>query len=172
MQSAPVPDREAQETTVRLMQTYGNHILRLCFVMLCDSFMAEEAMQDTFIKAHKAWHGFKQECSEKTWLSRIAVNTCRDMRRRAWFRLKSMEVSLDSVPEPSVPPEEDDDTLFNAVMGLPYKYREAISLHYYQNLSPEETAQALHISRSGVYSRLRRAEALLKKELEGCYHES
>lgn len=57
-------------------------------------------------------------------------------------------------------------------MALPYKYREAISLHYYQNLTPEETAQALHISRSGVYSRLRRAEAMLKKELEGWYHEA
>lgn len=172
MESVLVPDREAEATTVRLMTAYGDHILRVCFVMLRDSFMAEEAMQDTFIKAHKAWKSFKQECSEKTWLSRIAVNTCRDMRRRVWFRLKSMEVSLDSVPEPTAALKEKDDTLLKAVLGLPYKYREAISLHYYQNLSPEETAQVLHISRSGVYSRLRRGEAMLKKELEGWYHEA
>lgn len=172
MESVSVPDRAAEATITRLMTDYGDHILRLCFVMLRDRFMAEEAMQDTFVKAYKAWRGFKQESSEKTWPSRIAVNTCRDMRRRVWFRLKAMEVALDSVPEPVSPPEERDDTLLQAVMALPYKYREAISLHYYQNLTPEETAQALHISRSGVYSRLRRAEAMLKKELEGWYHEA
>lgn len=172
MESVLVPDREAEAAIVRLMTAYGDHILRVCFVMLRDSFMAEEAMQDTFLKAYRAWKSFKRECSEKTWLNRIAVNTCRDMRRRVWFRLKTMEVSLNSVPEPAADFEEKDDTLLKAVMGLPYKYREAISLHYYQGLSPEETAQALRISRSGVYSRLKRAEEMLRKELEGWYHET
>ena len=75
-----------EQTLVRLMTAYGTDIKRLCLCLLNDSFLAEDAAQETFVKAWRNLPGFRQECSEKTWLCRIAVNTCRSMQRGFWFR--------------------------------------------------------------------------------------
>jgi len=67
----------------RLMQEHGDYLKRLCFVYLRDEAAAEDAAQETFLKAYLAWASFRGESGEKTWLSRIAINTCRDFRRAA-----------------------------------------------------------------------------------------
>ena len=69
-----------------LIDLYGDGILRLCILYLGDRQLAEDAFQETLIKAWKKWDGFRGESSVKTWLTRIAVNTCRDMLRSGWFR--------------------------------------------------------------------------------------
>ena len=157
-----------------LEQAISNHeqsLLRLCFLILNDAMLAEDAVQETFIKAYKAHSRFRGECSEKTWLSRIAVNTCRTLRRTAWFRHKERGVPLDSLPEPSAPFEERDDSLLSAVIRLPQKYREVILLHYYRDLSMQEVALALGIARQTAYRRLKDATALLRDELKEWYYE-
>lgn len=165
-----VPNSEVEEVIEHLMMTYGTYILRLCYVSLNDRELAEEAAQDCFVKAYKAWPAFRNDSSEKTWLSTIAVNTCRDYRRRRWFKARSMQVSLDDIPEPSVPFQELDDTLTRAVMKLPYRYRETILLHYYQDLPVSDIAAILNLKPASVYSRLRRAQQMLKPMLERWYH--
>ena len=70
-----------------MIARYGDDILRLCLLYLGDRQLAEDAFQETFVKAWKGRDAFRGESSEKTWLSRIAVNTCRDMLRSGWFRL-------------------------------------------------------------------------------------
>ena len=57
----------------------------MCYAMLRDAEQAKDAVQETFVKAYRAMDDWRGACSEKTWLTRIAVNTCRDMRRSAWF---------------------------------------------------------------------------------------
>ena len=64
-----------------MIARYGGEILRLCLLYLGDRQLAEDAFQETFVKAWKGRDAFRGESSEKTWLSRIAVNTCRDMLR-------------------------------------------------------------------------------------------
>ena len=64
-----------------LIDLYGDAILRLCILYLGDRQLAEDAFQETFLKAWEKWDGFRGESSVKTWLTRIAVNTCRDMLR-------------------------------------------------------------------------------------------
>ena len=164
-----VPDSEVEEAIEQLMAEYGAYMLRLCYVSLNDRELAEEAAQDCFVKAYKAWPSFRGECSEKTWLSTIAINTCRDYRRRRWFKARKMQVSLDDVPEPAVTFDEADDTLTRAVMRLPYRYRETILLHYYQDVPVNEIAVILNLKPGSVYSRLRRAQQMLKPMVERWY---
>ena len=64
-----------------------------------------------------------------------------------------------------------DDTLIRAVMALRPKLREVVLLCWYQELTAEETANALGISRSTVYNRLEKARKTLHDELEAWYHE-
>lgn len=61
-------------------------LLRTCYLLLKDTALAEDALQETFIKAWRSYGNYRGEASEKTWLMRIAVNSCRDMLRGRWFR--------------------------------------------------------------------------------------
>lgn len=154
----------------RMMREHADYVLRLCLLYLNDYHLAEDAMQETFIKAHRGLSRFRGDSSAHTWLTRIAVNTCKDIRRSAWMRHVNRGVRLEDLPEPSVPAVEADDTLIEGVMALPRKLRETVLLVYYAGLTAREMALALSVSAPAVYSRLKKARQLLKTELEGWYH--
>lgn len=155
----------------RAMAEYETALLRLCFAYLGDAGLAEDAVQETFVKAYRGYDRFRWESEEKTWLTRIAVNTCKDMQRGAWFKHIDRSRALDSLPEGSVPFTDRDDTLTRAVMNLKPKLRAVVLLHDSQGMTAEETAQALGINRSTMYDRLDKAHRLLRKELEAWYHD-
>lgn len=166
--------RETREAWLeRAMEQYEESLLRMCFAYLGDAALAEDAVQETFLKAYRALDRFRGDAEEKTWLLRIAINTCRDLRRSAWFRHVDRNVTLDVLGEPADPAQEWsqwDDTLTRAVMGLKPKYRETVLLCWYQGLTGQETANVLKISRSAVMNRLKQAKTILRKELEAWYH--
>lgn len=64
---------------------------------------------------------------------------------------------------------QEDDSLLKEVMNLPDKYRQVVVLYYYQELTAEETAQALGVPAATVRTRLKRARESLKARLEGWY---
>lgn len=68
------------------MDRWETSLMRMCYAYLGDVLLAEDAVQETFLKAWKAYDRFRGEADEKTWLMRIAINNCKDMRRGAWFR--------------------------------------------------------------------------------------
>ena len=148
------------------MEQYEESLLRMCFVYLGDAQLAEDAVQETFLKAYRSLSGFRGEASEKTWLLRIAINTCKDVRRGAWFRHVDRNVALDQLREPSAPDAAFDDSLTRAVMALKPRYRAAVLLCYYKGLTGKEAAQALGVSRATVMNRLRKAKEQIKKALE------
>ena len=88
------PDERRAAELSRLMAAYEKDILKLCCLYLQDAGMAEDAAQETFFKAYRALDRFRGECADKTWLVRIAVNTCKDMRRAAWLRFVDRRVTL------------------------------------------------------------------------------
>lgn len=167
MQAVKDPDCGREEAMNRIVNAWQLPLLRLCFIQLQDKSMAEDAVQETFLKAFRAWDSFRGDCSEKTWLTRIAVNTCRDMRRGAWLRHIDRRVTPEMLPEAVLPPTEDHLDLTLAVMSLPGKFREAIMLYYYQNMDTKEIGDALGIAQSSVSNRLRRGREMLRKKLEG-----
>ena len=158
--------RDRQAALERLMAQYGTALLRMCCLYLRDYSLAEDAVQETFLKAYARLDSFRGDCSEQTWLMKIAINTCRDMLRSAWMRHHDRYADLSKLPERAYCPEPPDDTIVQAVSALPPRLREAVLLRYYQQLTLSEAAQALGISLSTMNRRLRRAEMLLKKELE------
>ncbi len=146
-------------------------LLRLCYAWLFDTALAEDAVQETFFKAWKGWDRFRAESDEKTWLTRIAINTCKDMLKSSWARNTDRSVVPDSLPEGSVPFDERDDTVTRAVLSLPPKLKEATLLHWYQGLTLEEMTKVLRLPRSTVNYRLKKAKEALKAELEDWYYE-
>ncbi len=169
MDFAAVPCKVREERISRIMAEYGRELKRLCYLYLKDEGLAEDAVQDTFLKAYKALESFREESSEKTWIVRIAVNTCKDYLRTAWFRRVDRRVALENLPEESCEAKNPDHTVMQEIMRLPAKHREVILLRYYQEMEIAEIAVVLKIPEGTVKSRLGRARDKLAKTLERWY---
>lgn len=161
-----MPGQQIHEELSRLVSTYQTELLRFCYAYLHDQALAEDAVQDTFLKAYRTLDRFRADSSEKTWLMKIAVNTCRDVRRSAWFRYVNRAITPDMLPEPSEPTAYRDLEVTAEIMSLPIKLREAILLYYYQNVSIDEMAAILGITQQGASARLKRAREKLRPILE------
>ncbi len=168
METVKGPDRNRKELLVQLVDQYQHTLLRLCFIYLHDKALAEDAVQETFLKAYKSLSAFRGESSAKTWLTRIAMNTCRDMRRSGWFRFMDRRVTSEDVPPFSVHPFDNNpsDALAQAIVRLPAKQKEVILLYYYHDMTMKEIADTLGIHVSSVSGRLKHAHARLRTLLE------
>lgn len=161
------PDSIRNQEFTELVKQYQTSLRRMCYAILRDEELAKDAVQETFFKAYKAMDAYRGECSEKTWLMRIAVNTCRDIRRSSWFRYMDRRVTPEDLPEPACQAENEDVELTLAIMRLPKHLKEVTLLYYYQDMTLRQTADALGISLSAASKRLNRAQTKLRFLLEG-----
>ncbi|MBE9913822.1 sigma-70 family RNA polymerase sigma factor [Paenibacillus donghaensis] len=157
-----------------LMQRYGDDLLRTAYLLLRDRHEAEEAVQDSFILAFERIGQLRDDAKLKSWLIRIVVNRCR-MRQRTWsFRklFPSPHVEKWLAKEKLPGPEAQllrqwrNGRLTQAIHNLSYKYREVITLYYFQEMSVAEIAEHLDMSRNTVKARLARGRDYLKEQLE------
>ena len=91
-----------REARIRVwIETYADSVLHVCFLYLSDRGQAEDAAQDTWVKAWKHMEDYERGhiVNEKAWLLRIAINTCRDYQRSAWFRHVDRKQALENLPE-------------------------------------------------------------------------
>ena len=163
----PDSKQDQNERFERLVNQFQASLLRTCYMYLRDQEQAEDAVQETFFKAYRNLGAFRGESAEKTWLMKIAVNTCHDMRKTGWFRHMDRRVTPEMLPEASVPFQEFEEGLIVEVMNLPLRLREVVLLYYYQNMDTNEIAETLGIARSSVSGRLQRARKKLRDVLEG-----
>lgn len=148
----------------RWIADYGDGLLRLCTLYLGDRQLAEDAFQETMIKAWSQMDAYRGE-GEKTWLTRIAVNTCLDTLRKGWLRALRKSRPIEDARAVAAPQPAPAGPATDAVLALPGRYREVVVMHYYQDMDAEDIAKALHTSVNTVYSRLRRARAMLARRL-------
>lgn len=158
--NALVPGTANEQNLIRLMDTYSNLLLGLCIIILQDYHLAQDVVQEPFLRAWK--HGQLREDTEKSWLVRVAVNLCRDLHRSRWMRHMDSSVNPEELIIPVLPEEND---VIREVKRLPRQEREVIVMHYWGNLSAIEIADALRIGRASVYRRLEKAKAHLRIEL-------
>ena len=156
------PDERIEKMVIQ----YQTPLLRLCYAYLHDTELARDAVQETFIKAYRNMDKYRETASEKTWLSRIAINTCKDMNRSGWFRHVDRSVTPDMLPEPAKPVEPEDRELTMEIMKLPAKMREAALLCWLQGMTYNEAADALGISLQAIGNRLNRARKKLREAME------
>ena len=157
-----------EQTLVRLMQQYGDGIKRMCCVYLRDLGAAEDAAQETFINAYahigQVMRGEIE--NERAWLSRIAVNTCKDALRSSWMRHIDRRRAIEELPLAAPPQHEESLELTEAILKLPPKLKDIVLLHFYQGLSLRTCAQILGISAPTASRYLAQATRRLKMDLE------
>ena len=165
------PDVTHDGQLTRWMDVYGNELVRLAYGVLKDSYLAQDAAQDAFVKAWKGSASFRGDCSEKTYLIKILMNTCRDYLRTSWMKRLDRRIPLDELPEPYADAPIPDRTVIEVVLSLPVKLRSVILLRYWQQMKIREIGEALSLSPETVKKRLIRANQKLSTQLKGWYYD-
>jgi RNA polymerase sigma-70 factor (ECF subfamily) len=161
----------------QIILNHQGRIYNLCLYMLGNRQDAEDAAQDTFIKAYKSLSKFKPYAFLYTWLYRIAVNTCIDYKRRPYFeslfrRPDTGEEMIIEHPSDLPSPERSYESkqirgaIKKALKKLSPKLRAVIVLKEMEGLSYEEIADTLDVSIGTVKSRISRARGELKTLLK------
>lgn len=164
--------REARSGDVRafaaLVDAYYARCLRFALHMLSSRSDAEEAVQDTFVRVHRALPTYEEREAFEPWLFRILANRCRSAgardRRRAEF------IEYGDVPERGAPSGHDDSIAWREEIGialsaLPSDQREAFLMRHVEDLSYEDMAAATGAGVSALKMRVKRACDALRMRL-------
>ncbi|MBP1646586.1 MAG: subfamily polymerase sigma-24 factor [Bacteroidetes bacterium] len=168
-----------------LVKRYEETVFRFSLKLCRDREKAEETLQDTFINVYRKLGSFDGKSKFSTWLYTIVANNCLMKRRKT--KLQGLEEPLEALDLPAVSPDGRftrhvvrwDNTpsdillgkelrrvLDEAILKLPEIYRAVFVLRDVEGKSNEETAEVLHISQEAAKSRLRRARAFLREQLD------
>lgn len=142
-----------------LMARYRDGFGRYAFHMLGNREDAQEAMQDSFVRAYKALRDCRDPDRFGAWLFRIVVNRCRTMRRRL-LRHRRFDGDLpDDVPSNGARPDafEWRDEIARALERLRPHYREAFLLRYVEGLDYGEMARLTGVKEPALRMRVKRA---------------
>ena len=141
-------------------------IKRLCYLYLKDINLAEDATQETFIKVYRKLNTFKQKSNINTWLTTIAINTCKNIIRQKHL---IEPIPLDEVRDLKDNPKSDPDTVISlseAVQNLSIDYKTVILLKYYCDLPIKDIAKITKTPETTVNYRLLKAKEILKEKLK------
>jgi RNA polymerase sigma-70 factor (ECF subfamily) len=163
-----------------LCATYRSRIYRYALLSLRDPDLAETVTQDCFLRAYKARHEFRGDCSVATWLTRIATNLIRDSTRSRKFQFWKVANSTaveagdmaDRLRSPGLSPEvslvvrEQLVKVWDSVAALPEKQRNVFLLRFVEEMELPEIATAMGLRVGTVKSHLHRGLAAVRKAME------
>ena len=149
------------------IEQYGDYLYRIAYVYTKDKQLAEEVVQDVFMKFYSS-NQFEGRAAVKTYLTKMTINCSYDYLRKwkvraAHFFDYYSKNGRDA--ESFIIEQHERDDIITALLKLPLKYREVLLLYYYDDLSVAEIAALIHIPASTVTTRLQRARAKLKEIL-------
>lgn len=162
----------------QLVETYQRPVYNLCYRMLGNAQEAEDAAQETFLRAYKNLRRFDRERSFATWLLSIAAHYCIDEIRRRKMQVLSIEdLPVPDLPDGSIPIEarlgnrQEREKIRALLEVLDETDRAAVVMYYWYDFSYLEISRTLNLTESAVKSRLHRArrsmaESWLKQEAE------
>lgn len=169
----------SDEAFTKLVETYQTPVFNLCYRMLGEPELAEDAAQETFLRAYQHLHRYDQKRPFATWLLSIAAHYCIDKLRRRKFSMFSMdeedeEGNTFELADPDSPNPEAESIkgqtrtrIQSMLKDLDDTDRAAIIMRYWYDYSEIEIAESLRLTVSAVKSRLHRA----RKELAGMWQE-
>ncbi|MDE5910553.1 MAG: sigma-70 family RNA polymerase sigma factor [Lachnospiraceae bacterium] len=162
--------KEGEESALeQLVSLYYPDILRYCIWHAPDRYLAEDAAQETFLKAinYVGTCGFSGKF--KAFLYKIALNTCRDMKKSKWSKRLPLDAIADEIPYDDGGFKEIEEmfAIRAYTRGLDDLSQEIVLLRFRQNLKLREIAEVLGVPMRTVQSRMRTALRRIEAELKG-----
>src|SRR5690554_5836820 len=154
-----------------LVDTYGEKLLRLAYMVVGDRQLAEDVVQESFLAIYQHVHSFRAESSFDTWVTRITLNKAKNkIRPSMWKRIICFrEVRREDdhpLPHDEYEARQQKKWVHETMFALPLKYRDVHYLYYFEEMKIREIADALNVSESGIKSRLKRGREKMKILLE------
>jgi RNA polymerase sigma-70 factor (sigma-E family) len=158
------------DATVGVTALYQEHavgLIRLAIVMLGDRAAAEDVVQDAFFGLFRHWSRLTDPANALTYVRSAVLNRCRNVLRDRSrpARLGTLTVAAESA-EATVLVGEEHQRVLTGIRALPDRQREALVLRFYLDMSEEEAARVMDISRGTVKSATSRAVAALGRILK------
>jgi RNA polymerase sigma-70 factor (ECF subfamily) len=148
---------------------FNDQLRRFIFKRIPDEDIAEDILQEVFVKIHSNIETLKDEGKFQSWIYQITRNAITD-----YFRGQKTLSELPETPNTSKDSEEVVQKLIPCIKAmvdsLPDRYRQALVLTEYEELTQKEMAEKLGISLSGAKSRVQRGREKLKEMLLECCH--
>ncbi len=153
-----------------LYQEHAVGLIRLAVIMLGDRASAEDVVQDAFLGLYRHWDRLADTANALTYTRSAVLNGCRTVLRQRTRRGQHEGMAAPDAParesaEASVLLGEEHRRMLAAIRALPDRQREALVLRFYLDMSEEETARAMRISRGTVKSATSRAIRALGRML-------
>ena len=144
---------------------YSDMVYRIAFSYGNNIQMAEDIVQEVFLRYLKKAPHFKSIEHEKAWFIRVTVNCCKSLLVSAW--VKRVQPLEDTVQEQAALVFQDsrNSILYELVSGLPAKCHTVLYLYYYEEYQVKEIAKILHVTPDLVSARLHWAKKMIKNEL-------
>lgn len=149
-----------------LVERHQKAIYRLALRFTGDHGVAEDVVQESFIKAYQKIHYFEERSSFKSWLFRIAINTCKNK----WRGKAHLEVDIEDVvlsvgekTSQGLEQEEMQQLLQSEIAKLPERQRTSLSLRVFEDLSFQEIAKIMECPYDTAKANYRHAVLKLKK---------
>ena len=156
------------ESFEEIYNLYHQFVFNVCIKMLYNIDEAEDALQDVFVRVHKNLDSFRGEANIKTWLYKVTVNTCLNIRKskkqyyRKWLKAKNnFKLSVRDKQESVIDDIEAKELLYQLLEQLPVKEKVCILLKEIESLSYKEICDILGISLGTCKSRLSHARQKL-----------
>lgn len=154
---------------MNIVDAYQRPVYNLCYRMLGDVTEAEDAAQETFLRAYTKLKTYNTDRKFSSWLLSIASHYCIDRLRKkryqmvSWDELPPWQAVADRKPQPeeAALTHERHDAVHDLLDTLPEDYRAATVLRYWYEMSYDEIAATLDTSVSAIKSRLFRARQML-----------
>ena len=163
----------------QIVETFQKPVYSLCYRMLGNAQDAEDAAQETFMRAYKSMHRFDLKRPFSTWLLSIAAHYCIDQIRKARMKLISIEeLSIPELPDRELGVEmklshkEEQEKIRILLEALSPTDRACVVMYYWHEFSYDEICDALSLSQSAVKSRLHRARREMARQWKNNYSES
>jgi RNA polymerase sigma-70 factor (ECF subfamily) len=153
-----------------IVDRWQQRLLSLAWQFCRDRATAEDMAQEVFVKIYRSLAAFRGESAFSTWITAIAVNTCRSRIRAEGTPLLSLDPArasaAESEPLRNLEERQTAESVRRAVLTLPEHYRDAILLYYFEEKDVAEAARVLGIAEGTLKARLHRGRDLLRRRME------
>ena len=156
----------APEAFDRFFHREFPNMVAVAYAISGSRWAAEELAQEALLRAYRRWDKISRYDKPGAWLRRVTINLTNSFVRRRISEAKALSRSAFNNVDPVEPHAPEDEAFWAEVRALPRRQREAVVLHYVEDMSTADISEVLDISESSVRTHLQRGRETLVRKVD------